>query len=216
MGHPILSPYEITWETLRLAGIDAAFTGPAGPLEVEIGPGDDDFLLRSAERDRRTRRLGIEYSHKRVRRQIRRVEQQHGAALGNLRFLWRPARDVVRRFLTPGKVRTFHVYFPDPWPKAHHARFRLLDEACFADLALALEPGGCIRFATDSPRYADEVVLAAAAVPDLANRHPAPGWVTAPPAERTTVFEERWRADGRTIHATEFIRARDSATPRVD
>ena len=71
MGHPVLAPYELTWEDLRLAGLDAAFPPADLPLEVEIGCGDDDFLLRSAEQRPGTRWLGIEYSHKRVRRQIR-------------------------------------------------------------------------------------------------------------------------------------------------
>lgn len=216
MGHPVLAPYELTWEDLRLAGLDAAFPPADLPLEVEIGCGDDDFLLRSAEQRPGTRWLGIEYSHKRVRRQIRRVERLHAQPLSNVRFLWRPARDVVRPFLAPGRVHAFHVYFPDPWPKAHHARYRLLEPSFLADLAAALEPAGVVHFATDSRDYAEEVVTALAEVSGLVNTLPAPGWVTTPPAERTTVFEERWRAEGRTIHAMRFNRAPGPAAPPGD
>lgn len=202
MGHPLLEPYEITWEMLRLgAGVGSTFVDPALPLEVEIGPGDDDFLLRSAQAHADVNWLGIEYSHKRVRRQVRRLERLHPEGLGNLRLLWRPARDVTRAFLAPGRVRTFHIYFPDPWPKAHHARYRLLEPAFLEDLAAALAPGGRVRIATDAEAYAQEVIASLAEVRGLVSDVPAPGWTTQPPAERTTVFEERWRAEGRTIHA---------------
>ncbi len=42
-------PLETTWEDWLLGGGPrAAFADPTLPLEVEIGPGEDDFLLESA------------------------------------------------------------------------------------------------------------------------------------------------------------------------
>ena len=95
-------------------------------------------------------------------------------------------------------------------------RYRLLEPSFLADLAAALEPAGVVHFATDSRDYAEEVVTALAEVSGLVNTLPAPGWVTTPPAERTTVFEERWRAEGRTIHAMRFNRAPGPAAPPGD
>ena len=56
-------PFETTWEDWVLGGgLLRAFEDPALPLEVEIGPGDDDFLLEQAEAHPDRNWLGIEYS----------------------------------------------------------------------------------------------------------------------------------------------------------
>lgn len=206
MGHTLLRPYEVTWEDWLLGGgARAVFPEAARPLEVEIGPGDDDFLLRSARAHPETNWLGIEYSHKRVRRYVRRIERA-GDPLDNLRLIWRPAADLIAPFLTPGQVAAFHIYFPDPWPKAHHARYRLLGTEFLRDLAMALEPGGCLHFATDALEYAEAVRDAAHDVPSLLPFEKGVAIATSPPAQRTTVFEERWRAEGREIFGMRYRR----------
>lgn len=206
MGHALLRPYEVTWEDWLLGGgARGSFADPARPLEIEIGPGDDDFLQRSARAHPATNWLGIEYSHKRVRRYVRRVERT-GAPIDNLRLIWRPAADLIAPFLTPAQVTAFHIYFPDPWPKAHHARYRLLGPAFLADVAAALEPEGRLHFATDSLAYAEAVRDAAREVPALLPFERGVAIATSPPAQRTTVFEERWRAEGREIFGMRYRR----------
>ena len=210
MSHPQFHPYEVTWEDLVLrGGIDRCFVEPDRPLEVEVGPGDDDHLLLAAHARPDHNWLGIEYSHKRVRRCVRRLERMRQPP-ENLRLIWRAAADIVAPFLSPGRVQAFHVLFPDPWPKAHHARFRMLTPAFLADLGTALVPGGHVAIATDDRDYAEEIVGAGAAVPTLHNAAPPPGWRDRPEAARRTVFEDRWRTQGRSVHAIEFTRVNRS------
>jgi tRNA (guanine-N7-)-methyltransferase len=195
-----LRPLEITWEDLLLGGgVRAAFERPGNALVVEIGPGDDDFLLDGALQDPETNWFGIEYSRKRVRRLVRRAQQRAGAP-GNLRIVWRPAADVVGPFLAGAGVRAVHLYFPDPWPKKHHHRYRLVDPGFVADLAACLEPDGEVRVATDHEEYAQEMAAAFASARDLENLLPPPGYDVPAEGERLTVFEQRWRAMGRAIH----------------
>jgi tRNA (guanine-N7-)-methyltransferase len=203
----LLRPLETTWEDWVLGGsVVAAFADPSLPLEVEIGPGDDDFLLEAAVADPRRNWLGIEYSRKRVRRYVRRVES-HAGALGNLRLAWRPAADVVGPFLVPGKVHAYHVYFPDPWPKKHHHRYRMLSPEFLEDLRQSLVPGGEVRVCTDHREYAEEMLGAVGAAPGWRTLVPDPGWRPLAPGELGTVFEERWRAEGRTLLRLGFARA---------
>ena len=206
MGHQLLRPFEVTWEDLAFGGgIHAQFPNPGLPLDVEIGPGDDDHLITCAQAHPERNWLGIEYSHKRVRRAVRRMEQRRQAPT-NLRLVWRAAAEIVGPFLTPARVSTFHILFPDPWPKAHHARYRMLQAPFLADLAQALTPGGRIAIATDDPNYAVEIVEAAAKVRTLRNPAPDPGWREQPDQTRRTVFEARWREMGRRVHAIELLR----------
>ena len=141
-----------------------------------------------------------------MRRYVRRVEQRLGTP-GNLRLVWRPAADVVGRFLTPGKVTCFHVYFPDPWPKKHHHRYRLLHPAFLADLRDSLVPGGDVHMCSDHLEYVAETMEALSAVEGFENVLPAPGWRTLEEGVVDSVFEERWRAEGRSIHRLHFRRS---------
>ena len=201
-----IRPYETTWEDWRLGGgARAAFGDPTRPLHVEIGPGEDDFLLDMARERPDVDWLGIEYSRKRLERYARRAAEA-GVGADNLRLMWRPAVDLVGPFLTPAVVSAYHVHFPDPWPKKHHARYRLLTPDFAAALAASLVPGGAVVLVTDSPAYAEEIHAAFSAAPSMRSAHPPPGWVRPPPGPRTTVFEERWRAMGRDIHALRYER----------
>lgn len=203
---PPLAPIEITWEDLKLGGgVEACFERPEQPLVVEIGPGDDDFLLDMAAEQDDINWLGIEYSRKRVQRAVRRIERRLGRP-GHLRLLWRPAADIIGPFLTPARVTRYHIHFPDPWPKAHHARFRLLSPTFLADLAASLTPDGVIDFVTDAEPYAVDVLEAVAEVPTLAPEDPPPGYIEEPMPEKPTVFEKRWRELGRRIVSARFRR----------
>jgi tRNA (guanine-N7-)-methyltransferase len=195
----VLRPYETTWEDWVLrGGVEPAFADPSLPLEVEIGPGEDDFLWESALADAATNWLGIEYSHKRVARYVRTVERR-APGLANLRLAWRPARDVVAPFLIPAHVRAYHVHFPDPWPKKHHGRYRLLQPEFLRALEASLVPGGSVHVATDHVAYVEEMLLAFAETGLIRVED-------APRERRTTQFEERWRAMGRAIYRLDWIR----------
>lgn len=199
-----LRPLETIWEDwLDGRGVASAFADPRLPLEVEVGPGEDDWLLEAA------RACGAR-SGARACCCTRCPASWCGGALAlagplpNLRLVWRPAADVIGPFLTPAKVAGYHVHFPDPWPKKHHARYRLMGPEFVSDLAASLALGGRLEVATDSRAYMEQMLEVLAAEPRLRNCLPAPGWREPPPGERATVFERRWREAGRAIHALCF------------
>jgi tRNA (guanine-N7-)-methyltransferase len=197
----VLRPYETTWEDWVLGGgVEAAFADRSLPLEVEIGPGEDDFLLESAVSAPERNWLGIEYSRKRVARYVRKVERR-APGLGNLRLAWRPAGDVVAPFLTPGRVHAYHVHFPDPWPKKHHGRYRLLQPEFLREVEASLVPGGTVHVATDHPSYVEEMLLAFA---ETGLERVIEGDTSR--ARAPTLFEERWRAMGKAIYRVDYRR----------
>ena len=124
-------------------------------------------------------------------------EQRRHRAVG-------PAADLVEPFLSPARVARYHVHFPDPWPKKHHARYRLVEPTFARALAASVAPGGAIVLATDSPEYAVEIHAAFSVLPELRSAHPDPGWIKTAKGARATVFEERWRAMGREINALRY------------
>jgi len=73
--------------------------------------------------------------------------------LQNVRLLQGDARELVPR-LAPGSIARVFVLFPDPWPKTRHHKRRLMQDDFIAALAVAVAPGGRLRFATDWRAYA--------------------------------------------------------------
>lgn len=80
----------------------------------------------------------------------------------NLRLWPHDARDLLRALPEASLDRVF-LLFPDPWPKARHAKRRFVHPDNIALLARVIRPGGEWRIASDHPVYQDWVaeVLAA-------------------------------------------------------
>ncbi|CAG4900543.1 unnamed protein product [Acidocella sp. C78] len=70
----------------------------------------------------------------------------------NLRVHDDDARALLRG-LPAGSVSRLFLMFPDPWPKARHAKRRFVHPAILAEVARVLRPGGLWRIASDDPTY---------------------------------------------------------------
>ncbi len=180
-------------------------TGPLGsPLEVEIGPGKDDFIIRVAEASPGVRFLAIECNRERVDSLCRKIKR---AGVGNVRVFFGDARTALARLLRPGQVRAFHIHFPDPWPKRRHARHRLIQPVVTAQLADRLAPGGQLNLFTDVRPYAEQALACLEATPGLLNRLGPGKWATDLPGHHETVYEKKRRAAGSMIYYLLFAKA---------
>src|SRR6185295_16004573 len=125
------------------------------PVQVEVGSGKGAFLLRSAERDPGTNWVGLERRWSSLALGVERIARR---GLTNALVIRCDATEVLRRFVPPGSVAAFHVYYPDPWWKARHRKRRVFNPSFVADLARGLEPGGQLRVATDVGEYFAEIL----------------------------------------------------------
>lgn len=105
---------------------------------------------------------------------------EDSAALPSNLRLWPDDARVLLRSLPPASLSRLFLLFPDPWPKARHAKRRFVHPELVQDTARAVRPGGVWRIATDDPTYQDWVthVLADQAwfsSPVPAQERP-PGW----------------------------------------
>ena len=71
---------------------------------------------------------------------------------GNLRIWAEDARHLLTQ-LPDGVLSRLYLMFPDPWPKARHAKRRFVHPANIAVAARVIRPGGIWRIATDDPTY---------------------------------------------------------------
>lgn len=80
--------------------------------------------------------------------------------LPNLRLYTEDARPLLRG-LAEGALAKLFLMFPDPWPKARHAKRRFVHPELVAEVARVLRTGGEWRIASDDPTYqnwTDEVL----------------------------------------------------------
>ena len=122
---------------------------------------------------------------------------------GNLR-LWTDDARTLLRLLPDGCLDRLFLLFPDPWPKARHAKRRFVHPALLPLLARVLKPGAEWRVASDDPTYqawVDEVMAGAVAVRCAASRR-ANGRAGWPP----TRYEAKALREGRMPRYWTFIR----------
>jgi tRNA (guanine-N7-)-methyltransferase len=72
--------------------------------------------------------------------------------LGNVRLHHGDALEVLRR-IPDASLSFLYLLHPDPWPKARHAKRRMVNDGPVALFAAKLRPGGEFRFGTDHPVY---------------------------------------------------------------
>ena len=163
--------------------------GRVSRFVIEIGSGHGDSAAAYARSHPGSDVLAIEVHRNGVARLLAAADEQE------LTNLWVEASDAVAfvsGHTTSATVDEFHVFFPDPWPKARHAKRRLL---CADALDLwrdRLRTGGLIRFATDHPSLLRHTLAEVERHGGFAARAVARPWWR--PAAG---FEDRGGAEGR-------------------
>jgi len=119
-------------------------------LEVELGCGDASFLVECARRNPDRNFAGVERLLGRIAKLDRKGRR---AGLVNLRGVRIESSYFLKYLLPPRSATALHIYFPDPWPKMRHRKYRLINEE-FPPLARdALVSGGTVYLRTDDTDY---------------------------------------------------------------
>lgn len=177
--------------------------GRVSPLEVDIGFGKGEYLIELSARQPEVNYIGIELSRKRllkVRDKLVRLTRP------NVRLACGNAGVLVPRLFAPGSVRAFTINFPDPWPKRRHHKRRMVTKSFGETLARMLVPGGMLTLATDDWEYVEQVVEELGKVSALASVFQPSGYVTSLPERVETLYERKFREQGRTNHYMRYGR----------
>jgi len=207
-GRDFRVAFESFSEPVTLAQWDACFAPDVLPpldLVVDIGYGRGEFLIDLARKEPERAFIGIEYSYKRSLKMARRLARFD---IANVRLVEGAAERAVAALLPEACITTAWINFPDPWPKARHARRRLVQPAFIHLLATRLVPGGALHLATDDPDYARQFDEVLAAEPMLANEFAPDAWRHAFDGRIRTAYELEWMAQGRSFHYFSYQRVR--------
>lgn len=161
--------------------------GRAAPLELEIGVGDGEYLVRRAGAHPEIDLVGVEARWDRLQRALRRI---HRGRVPNVRVVHGDARTVLARLLMPRALAHAYCLFPCPWPKRRHRCHRLFSTGFLRLLNSRLHDDGDARVVTDDPDYAAWVLAQTAETGFAAS-------LAEPVARLDTKYERRWVAAGR-------------------
>jgi len=171
--------------------------GNTGPVDIEIGCGKGRYIIAAARCNPRINYFGIERSAKYFNITKTRALK---AGLPNIRLLSAEAGFFVQTNVPDNSVQSYHIYFPDPWPKKRHNKRRLVNPLFVNHLHRTLIPGGKFFFATDFVEYFNVMVSVAGACAGLRQiKHTVlqPGDTN--PEEAPTNYERKYLLEGRHI-----------------
>ncbi|MBV8590434.1 MAG: tRNA (guanosine(46)-N7)-methyltransferase TrmB [Acetobacteraceae bacterium] len=120
----------------------------------------------------------------------------------NLR-LWPGDARALLRILPAACLGAIFLLFPDPWPKARHAKRRFVHPILLPLIARALRPGGEWRVASDDPVYQDWVREVMACQEFFANE---PAATRRPAYGPATRYEAKALSEGRSPLYWRFLR----------
>jgi tRNA (guanine-N7-)-methyltransferase len=118
-------------------------------LHFEIGFGGGEHLAFRADLLPDHGFIGAEPFLNGVAAALTRIRDQR---LANVRLHMGDALGVLER-LPDASLRFVYLLHPDPWPKARHAKRRMINPGPLDLIAAKLAPGGEFRLSTDDPVY---------------------------------------------------------------
>jgi tRNA (guanine-N7-)-methyltransferase len=128
--------------------------GDDRPLHFEIGFGGGEHMAFRADMLPDHGFIGAEPFLNGVAQALTHVDGDGGtkAPLGNVRIHHGDALEVLAR-IPDGSLSFLYLLHPDPWPKARHAKRRMMNDGPVELIAAKLKPGGEFRFGTDHAVY---------------------------------------------------------------
>jgi tRNA (guanine-N7-)-methyltransferase len=132
-----------------------ALFGDARPLHFEIGFGSGEHLVDRADMLPDHGFVGAEPFLNGVATALGHIRDK---GLANVRVHRGDALEVLHRF-PDGALSFVYLLHPDPWPKARHAKRRMVNDGPLDLIAAKLRPGGELRIATDHPVYLEWTLM---------------------------------------------------------
>ena len=184
-----------------------ALFGDDRPLHFEIGFGGGEHLAHRADLLPDHGFIGCEPFLNGVAQALTHIRDDR---LANVRLWMGDALDVLNRI--PNDALTIvYLLHPDPWPKARHAKRRMMNDGPVDLIASKMKKGGEFRVATDDPTYLDWLLMIMARHEhqfEWVNDKPGE-WLSYPSGWIETRYAAKARRQGRVPHQFRYRRLAD-------
>ena len=181
-----------------------ALFGDPRPLELEIGFGGGEHLAAQAGDRPEIGFIGCEPFLNGVVGALNHVRDR---ALANVRLHMGDALEVLERLPDASLLRLYLLH-PDPWPKARHAKRRMINHGPLDLIAAKLMPGAEFRLGTDDPTYCRWAMMVMNQRRDFAwQAASATDFLTRPDDWPETRYERKARRQGHEVWYFRYVRA---------
>jgi tRNA (guanine-N7-)-methyltransferase len=130
---------------------------PPGPLWLEVGFGGGEHALAQVRTHPEATLIAAEVFENGICSLLSALVSEDApettAPLPPNLYLWTDDARILLRRLPDACLDRLFLLFPDPWPKARHAKRRFVHPANLPLLARLLKPGADWRVASDDPTY---------------------------------------------------------------
>ncbi|MEH3048382.1 tRNA (guanine(46)-N(7))-methyltransferase TrmB [Sphingomonas adhaesiva] len=182
----------------------ARLFGDDRPMQVEIGFGAGEHLAAQAAAAPGTGFIGCEPFLNGV---VGALGHVRDGALENVRLHMGDALEVVER-LPDASLERVYLLHPDPWPKARHAKRRMMNHGPLDLIARKLKPGAEFRLGTDDPTYCRWSMMVMDARRDFTWLAEGPqDFLTRPADWPETRYERKARRQGHEVWYFRYRRA---------
>lgn len=171
------------------------------PVRVEYCSGNGAWIAAKAKQDPHSNWVAVEKQFVRARKIWTKIKSE---ALNNLLAVCGKGEAVTQHYFSDESISEVFINFPDPWPKARHAKHRIIQPAFIQEIYRVLKPGHCLTLVTDDPDYSSIMIDVMAQSPDFEPCYPSPFFVTDLPEYGTSFFEDLWRQKGKQIRYHQF------------
>jgi tRNA (guanine-N7-)-methyltransferase len=127
----------------------------AGEVEVEIGFGNGEYLIRRASEYPQRTFIGIEKKPGLIKEVAKKAERMN---FSNILLLHSCAREAFSDLFPACSISRAYALFPDPWPKRKHIKYRLFSSEYLRLLNNRLIPGSEALIVTDSEDYCNWIL----------------------------------------------------------
>jgi tRNA (guanine-N7-)-methyltransferase len=150
-----INPFRVQLEVER-PNWAAILGGVHKPIEVDLGFGRGEFLVRRALENPGRQFVGIEIRDYLVEKMGQRLLEE---PRDNITIILANIKEHLPVLFDPGMLSCVYIHFPDPWTnrKRHHKR-RMVDANLVATLYELLEPGGEVHLMTDKKEVGIEML----------------------------------------------------------
>ena len=177
--------------------------GDDRPLELEIGFGSGEHLAAQAATRPERGFIGCEPFLNGVVAALGHVRE---AGLDNVRLHMGDALGVLER-LPDASLERVYLLHPDPWPKARHAKRRMVNPGPLDVIAAKLKPGGEFRLGTDDPTYCRWAMMVMDGRPDFAWQvRTSADFLNRPADWPETRYERKARRQGHEVWYFRYLR----------
>ncbi len=177
--------------------------GDDRPIELEIGFGAGEHLAGQAAARPDHGFIGCEPFLNGVVGALLHVRDE---ALENVRLHMGDALNVVDR-LPDASLERVYLLHPDPWPKARHAKRRMVNDGPLDLIAAKLKPGGEFRLGTDDPTYCQWAMMVMNRRRDFVwQARSASDFLTRPADWPETRYERKARRQGHEVWYFRYVR----------